>query len=253
MTCREKIRKIKKERKIKTELLAELSGIPASTLEKFLSGHTSSIKSENLLAIANALEISFDELAGDTDESSKCDFSPEEQELIEMFRQLEESKRKEISETIKKEYNILITKPVNDTVFSVEDEFTRTIPLYDSPVSAGCGNYLDSDGSRSIVLNLNDITERADFAVRVRGDSMIPKYDDGDIVLVEAASDVDEGSVGIFILNGESYIKKLGRNTLISLNPKYSAIPLSSDDEFECKGLVIARIRSSKTQLRQGQ
>ncbi len=236
----ENIKRIKSARKMTNEELSKASGIPTGTLNKMLAGQNASIKLEKIFDLARALQVSPAELIG-----GQMDFSEDEKEIIAMLRELDESKKTAVISDIRREYNITIAKRrSNDTLFTVAPENTRTIPFYDAPVSAGRGNYLDSDYSRTITLNLNATTERADFAVRVRGDSMLPKYNDGDIVIVEAASAVDEGNIGIFVLNGESYIKKMGRNTLISLNQKYSAISLSSDDEFECKGLVIGRLKA---------
>lgn len=47
----------------------------------------------------------------------------------------------------------------------------------------------------------------ADFMIEVRGDSMQPKFSDGDRVLVKSSESIYEGEIGVFILNNESYIK----------------------------------------------
>ncbi len=234
------IKRIKSQLKMTNEELSEASGIPVSTLGKILSAETPSIKLENLFNIANALGVSAAELIGNTTNA----YTDEEKQLVDMLRELDARKRRSVFDTVKSEYDKEMARRNSATVFTVEAENTCVIPLYDSPVSAGCGNYLDSDCNRTITMNLNELTERADFAVRVRGDSMLPKYNDGDIVIVEASSSIDEGRVGIFVLNGDSYIKKLGRSALISLNPKYSAIQIGDNDSFECKGLVLGKIRA---------
>lgn len=43
---------------------------------------------------------------------------------------------------------------------------------------------------------------------------MEPDYFDGDIVLVDADADVNVGDVGIFIVNGEGFIKQRGKDRL---------------------------------------
>ena len=43
---------------------------------------------------------------------------------------------------------------------------------------------------------------------------------------------VQEGEVGIFLLNGEGYIKRLGDRELLSLNPKYGPIALHDYDDL---------------------
>ena len=71
------------------------------------------------------------------------------------------------------------------------------------------------------------------------------KFSDGDIVIIESGGRVEEGKVGIFVLNGEGYIKKFGGDRLISLNPSYADIKIKPDDSFECKGLVLGRIKKN--------
>ena len=55
------------------------------------------------------------------------------------------------------------------------------------------------------------VPENAHYCLRVNGDSMEPAYRDGDIVFVERLDgSVSEGEIGIFFLNGEGFIKRLG-------------------------------------------
>ncbi len=118
------------------------------------------------------------------------------------------------------------------------------IPFSTLPVSAGFGDdLLAQDGTQeTISVPATPTTRRANFAVRVDGDSMEPMYSDGDIVLVEQDQEVPEGQVGIFAVNGAGYIKKAGRRCLISANDKYDDIPISPDDSVRCFGLVIGKL-----------
>lgn len=56
----------------------------------------------------------------------------------------------------------------------------RTLSLYDLPVSAGTGQFLDSDRFSEIEVG-DEVSSSADFGVRVCGDSMEPLYLDGQI------------------------------------------------------------------------
>ena len=78
--------------------------------------------------------------------------------------------------------------------------------------------------------------------VRVNGRSMEPAYRDGDIVFVERTEAVHEGETGIFFLNGDGYIKRLGHGELLSLNPEYGPIPLAEFDDFRCQGRVLGKL-----------
>lgn len=71
---------------------------------------------------------------------------------------------------------------------------------------------------------------------------MEPRFHDGDIVLVETQPSVKVGEIGIFIYEGEAYIKEFGGDRLISLNSKYSDKQITDFSSFYCKGLVIGAL-----------
>jgi len=116
---------------------------------------------------------------------------------------------------------------------------TRKIPLFSEPASAGPGVYLES--TEAEMLSILDIPEYrgADMAIRVNGDSMTPEYKHGDIVLVSQQPSVEIGEVGIFIYNGEGYIKRLEKDGLVSLNQKYKTIKVNELDSFRTVGKVL--------------
>ena len=87
------------------------------------------------------------------------------------------------------------------------------------------------------------MTDEADFAIKVYGDSMLPKFTSGDILLVKSASSVDVGEYGIFSVDGDSYVKKFGGDRLISLNPSYSDIMLSEFNKTVCFGKVLGKLK----------
>ena len=114
--------------------------------------------------------------------------------------------------------------------------------LYDARVSAGRGNFLDSDYYTLIDVPARD-ARGADFAVTISGDSMEPMFHDHDMVYVHQQETLDDGEIGIFSLNENAYIKKLkndGDGTfLLSLNQKYQPIPVDLDhDDFRIFGKV---------------
>ncbi len=119
----------------------------------------------------------------------------------------------------------------------------REIGLYDLPVSAGAGEFL-ADASRTDIMIPDDArTAEADYALRIKGDSMEPRYRSGDILLIQTAESVEEGELGIFILDGAGYFKKYGGDHLISLNPAYAPIPLRDFAEVSCCGRVVGKLK----------
>jgi DNA-binding XRE family transcriptional regulator len=114
----------------------------------------------------------------------------------------------------------------------------RILRLYDKPVSAGLGNYLE-DGSYGMIEVDNTVPSLADYAVKVSGNSMMPRFVDQQIIFIHVQSVLDEGDIGIFSLNNEIYLKKLGKKCLISLNPEYAPIQFHDYDDFRVFGRVV--------------
>lgn len=115
------------------------------------------------------------------------------------------------------------------------------ISLYcsDNRVSAGLGDELyDYEQWDTIDVIETSQSRKADFMLIVDGDSMSPKFSDGDYVLIRQQPAVDIGQIGIFNVDGKGYIKKYEGDHLVSLNPKYEDISLK-DKDFRCFGLVL--------------
>lgn len=81
------------------------------------------------------------------------------------------------------------------------------------------------------------------FALEVKGDSMQPRFQEGDVVIVKEQEDVESGQVAIVCVNGDEYtIKKVKKSesgiTLIPFNPAYEPI-FYSNEEIERLPVVI--------------
>ena len=81
----ELVNKLKQERGLKTEELAQLSGVPVGTLNKILNGQTKNPYFETVFALAHALGCSvddFDDLDTEKSDSLVVGLSEEIQDLI---------------------------------------------------------------------------------------------------------------------------------------------------------------------------
>ena len=81
------------------------------------------------------------------------------------------------------------------------------MPVSNLAVSAGTGNFLDDGNFEMISFPEDKVPDGADFGIRVSGDSMEPVYHDGQIVWVQECDQVGLGQVGVFIYDGEGYLK----------------------------------------------
>lgn len=117
----------------------------------------------------------------------------------------------------------------------------RLINYYYRLASAGTGQIIfDLPPTKRIEIPNIPEYKKVDYAIGVNGNSMEPVYHDGDMLLVEMTEYIDPGDVGIFLVNSESYVKKLGNGELISLNPEYDIIPLTEDSK--CMGKVVGTL-----------
>jgi transcriptional regulator with XRE-family HTH domain len=114
----------------------------------------------------------------------------------------------------------------------------RFLRLYSIPVSAGLGNYLAGEDYGIIEVD-STVPNTADYAVRVSGDSMMPRFVDQQIIFIHEQSTLNEGEIGIFCLNNDAYLKKLERGHLVSLNPAYEPIPIQDYDVLKVFGKVV--------------
>lgn len=114
----------------------------------------------------------------------------------------------------------------------------RYIKLYDLPALAGAGVYLNGDSYEKIMVD-DTVPDCADFAIRVSGDSMKPRFVDRQIVFVMEQQWLNVGDIGIFIVDGEGYIKKWGGDRLISINSKHKSITLNENQDVRICGKVV--------------
>lgn len=126
---------------------------------------------------------------------------------------------------------------------AVSSQRFRTIRLFTLPASAGTGEFLDSDDYQTVVIG-EEVPDSADFGIRIHGDSMEPRFLNGQVVFVHRTEVLQNGEIGIFYLDGNAYCKEFRQNKkgifLISLNRKYAPIAISENSDFRVFGKVVA-------------
>ena len=105
--------------------------------------------------------------------------------------------------------------------------------------AAGSGIMLEAEESGEQVFIRNTwMSDRADEIVTVNGASMEPDFHDGQDVYVQHTQDLEVGEIGLFVINGDGFIKEYQRDHLHSLNPEYDDIRINEFDE----GFIIGRV-----------
>lgn len=163
---------------------------------------------------------------------SENTFTIAEIEHIKKYRSLSEYDK----ETVNGLVNRLSDKPT---------EFVQLmppiiVPYYGEVASAGTGQFVFDDIPPEMIEIENCMENmHVNFAIGVNGDSMEPTYSDGDTLLVEKQNSVNVGEIGIFMIDGEAFVKELGNGVLISHNKDYEDKKIN--ENTICLGKVIGK------------
>lgn len=280
MNIGQKITDLLESNNMKQKDLAQLVKISPSALSDLLNGKTKKLDIQKAKDISKVLGCTLDYLLDDNciNQTTNDSFTPAEIDHIKKYRILDGHGKKAVDAILDIEYdradkyyknqaeqaaaeaarqekrkdtaawispsprkyppNVL---PIEDIRLDDSDEDRITLPVYDAGASAGTGVFLDSSTYEVVSMPDDWTTSRANFGVWVEGDSMEPRFSNGDLVLVRTQPTVEIGDIGIFVLNGEGYIKKLGKNKLVSINPAYDDIEINEWDVVYCKGKVLGK------------
>lgn len=141
----------------------------------------------------------------------------------------------------------------NDTIeFAIDKSIIairkRAVPIVGT---IACGTPITAEQNIEGYADLPDGI-RADFALRCRGESMIPTFNDGDIVLLRQQPDVQDGQIAAVLINGEATLKHVYHEPdgllLIADNPSFSPMHIKpADSEYSLiQGLAVGYTRMFK-------
>ena len=196
MTIGERIKKARETKGISQTELANAVKISKQNLYKYENNIITNIPSDKIEAIAYYLEVSPAFLMGWEDEKTD---------------------------------NNTIDDKINSAFNVLDNKYLRQIPVYES-VSAGFGAYADNTILEYMPLYIRcDYEAENTLCIKVVGDSMYPKIEDGDIIQVEKQESVDSGQIAVVLLDGdEGFVKKVIYGAdwieLHSFNPEYKTM-----------------------------
>ena len=241
----EKLKELKLRRGYTAGELSEKSGVPLGTLNKLLTGVIEEPKLSTATAIAAALGTTVAAMLGEAADTPTAD---DERKLLLEYRAADSYGQALIRKVAEMESGRTadVAEGQDDRALraaTAESGAIITLPLYYDAVSAGPGMPLTDGAYETIDVRAGYTTEQADFALRVSGNSMEPRFKNGDIVLVHQQNTVLFGELGIFIADGAGYFKRFMGDRLHSLNPEYPDIPLRRFDDFFCCGKVVGHMK----------
>ena len=218
------------EREIKVNEFARQIKVPAQTLYSIIRRDNMKIDFELLLRICDALHVPLETFCGT---GSTGQPTPEEWETLWKLRRLDDHGRFVTLQLLDAECARL-------QAAQRQPERNKIIPLYMTPAAAGYASPALGDDYEDYEVAADS---EADFAVRIAGDSMEPRFVNGQTVWAKAAQDANNGDIVLCTLNDQGYCKKLRKDengvALISLNKKYVPIPVREEDEFRIAGIVV--------------
>lgn len=123
----------------------------------------------------------------------------------------------------------------DDRLSFMEQRNVHMVPVYEN-AAAGFGALAIDNVIDYMPLYISSPSEAAEtICIKVRGDSMFPTIDNGDIIQVRKQTGVDSGAVAVVLLDGEeALVKKViyGRDwiELHSFNPMYKTMRFNGRD-----------------------
>ena len=211
----ERLRIAREGKGLTMDELAQKLKMNKSTIQRYESGVIANVKLPVVEAIAKILDVSPDWLIG-------------------------KSAIQEVSKTASCNCDILDKGNIH------------LIPIYES-VSAGLGAYADNHicGYEPIYLEHQCEADET-IAIAVSGDSMYPKIEDKDIVIVHKQEYFNNGDIVVAVVCGEDngFVKRAFRNenklTLESINPIYPPMIFTGTklEEVKIMGVVKKIIKS---------
>ena len=216
-----------KERRLELGLTLEevgdIVGVGKSTVRKWEQGMISNMGRDKIVSISKALKISpLDILEIETQNN-----------IYTIYNQLNPHRQTKV-------YNFA-TDQLNEQRVEETPAIYHTVQVY-SLLSAGTG-IVDLDPTDTTEIELNGHVPPHDLAFEVRGDSMEPVFENGEIVFVKKTQDIHNGQIIAVQINEEAFIKKVYINDdhmrLVSLNKEYDDIIATEDDDIRIVGKVL--------------
>lgn len=231
----ENITHFRKQRGITQKELAKEVGISASTMTDYMK-----LRSAPSFGVIQKLADYFGVRKSDIDTTFKeesTDSLPDTpdfltQQITDNVIQLSVENKKIVLRTSED----LLKEQKNEEETKI-NEVSEVISLYQvevvSETAAACGfNYgFGYDDTDRETIEVDQQPPHHDIATKVSGDSMLPDYQDGDILyLVDKGLTTYNGDLAVIAYGDRSYFKKIytenGRLRLVSLNDKYEDIIL---------------------------
>ena len=220
---------------------AEQIDLAWTTLDGVLKRGVKKANITSLIKICNGLNIEcealyYGKIQFKTFYRPQNDFNQHEIEHLLKYRSLDRRGKEIIDIILEKEFELSQQK----------SEFYENSPLFFKPkygrfASAGSGEYL-FDNLPSENIPVPQKYQYADFIIGVHGDSMQPTFYDQDNLVIKKQQHLEIGDIGLFIIDGEAYVKEYQTDRLHSHNSQYPDIVFNEEINIQCVGKVLGKL-----------
>lgn len=222
------IRKYLKQSTMTQKQLAELIGIKPSTLSDYLN-----LRSNPSHGVIQKIADVFGIVKSDIDTTYK-----EDNDITTVYNQLTPPRQRNVLDFANKQL-----EEQNNEV-SENDRNIITIKRMHAAAAGVVGEELFDDLiEEDIEFYEDEVPKGADFCILVNGDSMEPMIKEGTYAFIKRETNIKDGTIALVVLDGTSFIKRVDIYPeylkLISLNPKYEDITVSSFNDLKVVGKIV--------------
>ncbi|HCX1085826.1 TPA: helix-turn-helix domain-containing protein, partial [Staphylococcus aureus] len=224
------------ERKISQSELSRRTGIGRNSISDYLNGKYEA-KQDKVFELAKALNVNEAWLMGfDISKNRKI----ENNDITSIYSKLTPPRQSNVLKYATNQLEEQNNDSDNLVDFNSYIQEKSEVDIYGC-ASAGIGERLYNEPiSKEFVRGY---VPAHDIALKVNGDSMEPLFKNGQIIFIEKSHTIKDGQIGVFIINGDAYVKKVyvedNRLTLVSLNKKYKDLYFYDNESVRLVGKVI--------------
>lgn len=162
---------------------------------------------------------------------------------------------KQVSDAIGIDFDILFSRIEGNVSLKKDENVSDTETLYNRGVVINVYGRVAAGIPLEMIEDIIDTEEIPEemartgefFGLQIKGDSMEPKFSEGDVVIVRHQDDAESGDIIIATINGdEATCKRLRKYRdgieLVSNNPSYEPMFFSNDDIIEKPVKIIGRV-----------
>ena len=168
------LKELRKSGNMSQQSLGDVLGVSANTVRAWEQG-IKKPSMDALMALGDAFHISLDALVGRDAASGTEDVRV--WKLAERYRELDRFGKTAVDEICRVEWE-RVRNQQQAKIVSLERP-SRMLPVYDMPSAAGVNVPMDNDQYEMTEVG-EDVPARAQFGVRIQGESMMPYIGDGE-------------------------------------------------------------------------